>query len=75
MRRGVGTAHAIARAYGVFAPGGRERSCGRKRATCLRRRSATQIRRGIGYACVTNRMGTADPRNVALRAALAWLKA
>ena len=118
---GVGTARAIARAYGVFATGGRElelRSetlqllmapaipsehgfydecmkgeiavlAGLHETRARSGRSGTQARSdrperaapigfadpqaGIGYAYVTNRMGTAltgDPRDVALRRAL-----
>ena len=35
---GVGTARAIAHAYGVFATGGRELGLRRRRSTCSRRR-------------------------------------
>jgi hypothetical protein len=62
---GVGNARGIARAYGVFAAGGRELG--------LRPETLADPDRGIGYAYVTSRMGLhleGDPRDLALRAAL-----
>jgi CubicO group peptidase (beta-lactamase class C family) len=88
----VGTARAIARAYSVFATGGRELGL-RQETLDLLTAPAFQLgsarsfgapgaggslgfadpTTGVGYAYVTNRMGTSltgDPRDIALRDAL-----
>ena len=73
---GIGSARGIAKAYGVFASGGRELGLRPETIEALICTGYADPEFGLGYGYVTNRMGThlqGDPRDIALRAAIPTL--